>query len=610
MSKKLTTEEFIVKAKEKHGDTYDYSMAEYNGSGSKIKIICKAHGTFSQTANSHLVGGGCIKCANIKKSKDSSFGTDKFIKKSIEKHGSKYDYSESEYKNSKKKVKILCRDHGEFFQRAYEHYNGQGCPKCANIKKSLDSVSNVDVFIKKAREVHGDKYDYSSVKYMGSRTKVKIICYEHGEFKQEPRIHISGHGCTSCGNSGRTPWNKVNNDEFIRIANEVHGNKYIYNKTNHKKQTEKIIITCIDHGDFEQISGNHLAGKGCFECGKEKARGKKTFTKEEFVKKAKDIHGDKYDYSFVEYVRSDKKVKIKCNADNETFYQEPSAHYLGLGGCPKCSHAVSIGESEISEWLETLNIKTVKNTRTVNPPKEIDIYLPDYNIGIEYNGEYWHSERTGRDKKYHKEKCESARKNGIHLMQFWDSEWENKKEIVKSIILNKLGICDKKYFARKLQLKTVETKNSRKFCEENHIHGFRGGIKYNGLYDNKELIALMITASDGEMVRFVTKINCCAVGGFSKLLKYSGVKYSFVDQRIFDGHGYLKNGFKYLYTTEPNYSYKKGSYPVLSRIKCQKHKLKNIIEKFDESLTEVQNMNNNGFFRIFDCGHLKMVRHG
>jgi hypothetical protein len=116
----------------------------------------------------------------------------------------------------------------------------------------------------------------------------------------------------------------------------------------------------------------------------------------------------------------------------------------------------------------------------------------------------------------------------------------------------------------------------------------------------------MITADDGEMVRFVTKINCCVVGGFSKLLKYSDVKYSFVDQRIFDGRGYIKNGFKCLYTTQPNYFYTKGV-GMESRIKYQKHKLKKIFKDFDENLTEVQNMNNHNFFRIFDCGHLKMV---
>lgn len=539
--------------------------------------------------------------------------TEEFIKRAKEVHGNKYDYSKSKYINSKTKIKIICRTHNnEFEQRAYEHYNGQGCPKCANIHKSKTTRESKEDFIKKAREVHGDKYDYSKVKYNGSKEKVIIICKKHGEFKQEPRIHLSGHGCKRCGELiavGRIPWNKMSNDEFIQRANKIHENKYTYDKTKHKSQNQKIIITCPIHGDFEQTSGNHLCGRGCFECGKIKAKEKKTLTTKEFIKRAKSIHEDKYDYSFVDYKKRDKKVKIMCKKHG-SFMQEPAAHYLGNGGCPKCSFRISKGEEEISKWIKSMNIRVIRNLRNILNSKEIDIYLPDYKIGIEYNGEYWHSEKKGKTKNYHKEKTESAREKDIHLMQFWDSEWNNKREIVKSIIKNKLGIYDNKYFARNLQLKSVSTKDSRKFCDENHIHGFRGGIKHNGLYDGKELLSLMITASDGEMVRFVNKINTLVVGGFSKLLKYSDVKYSFVDQRIFDGHGYLKNGFKCVKITPPNYFYKKGSYPMKSRINYQKHKLKYKLKNFDENLTEVQNMNNNGYQRVFDCGHLKMVRYG
>ena len=190
MGKKLTTEEFIKRAKEIHGDKYDYSKVEYKGNHAKVCIICPEHGEFWQRACSHLRGIGCAKCGGVGKS-----NTDEFIEKAKEIHGDKYDYSKVEYINNQTKVCIICPEHGEFWQTPNCHLKGKGCIKCSNTKKYT-----INDFIKKSYKIHGNKYDYSKVEYVNAHTKVCIICPEHGEFWQTPDNHYRW-GCLHCKES-------------------------------------------------------------------------------------------------------------------------------------------------------------------------------------------------------------------------------------------------------------------------------------------------------------------------------------------------------------------------------------------------------------------------
>ena len=190
-----TTDEFIAKAKKIHGDKYDYSKVEYVNDRTKVCIICPKHGEFWQTPNSHLNGYGCSKCAYEVKGKRRSFSKEEFIKKTRKVHGDKYDYSKVNYVNNYTKVCIICHEHGEFWQTPSAHLRGQGCPKC----KSKKQTCTTDEFIAKAKKIHGDKYDYSKVNYLNRKTKVCIICPDHGEFWQTPNHHLSGCGCPKCG---------------------------------------------------------------------------------------------------------------------------------------------------------------------------------------------------------------------------------------------------------------------------------------------------------------------------------------------------------------------------------------------------------------------------
>ena len=201
---KITTKEFIEKARKVHGDKYDYSKVEYKNPKTKVCIICPIHGEFWQTPDSHLRGYKCSKCTGTNK-----LTTKEFIEKARKVHGDKYDYSKVEYKNNSTKVCIISHqlnpftgvEYGEFWQTPKNHLKGQDMPfiKYDKIKSKL--VSNKEEFVNKAKEIHNDKYDYSKVEYVNSSTKVCIICPKHGEFWQTPSNHLKGQGCPICKES-------------------------------------------------------------------------------------------------------------------------------------------------------------------------------------------------------------------------------------------------------------------------------------------------------------------------------------------------------------------------------------------------------------------------
>ncbi|MFW6243197.1 MAG: hypothetical protein ACOC2W_03465 [bacterium] len=185
--------DFIKKSKEIHGDKYDYSLVEYKGAHQKVKIICSEHGVFEQRASSHTSGRGCKKCFNEKTLLNKTDILKKLKDANVKLFENKYDYSLVTYKGIHQKVKIICPKHGIFEQRLDHHLNGHGCSSCSNNKKKWTND-----FIKKSKDVHGDKYDYSLVEYLNNNTKVKIICKEHGIFEQSPSNHFMGKGCKKC----------------------------------------------------------------------------------------------------------------------------------------------------------------------------------------------------------------------------------------------------------------------------------------------------------------------------------------------------------------------------------------------------------------------------
>ena len=266
MGKKLTTEEFIERATKIHGDKYDYSLVEYINNKSNVKIICPVHGIFEQRADLHKSGRGCPKCVGKNKTSID------FINDAKKIHGDKYDYSLSVYKNAHEKIKIICDKHGIFEQNYSNHINGYGCPKCSGrYKKNSINYNlikkNKEKFIENAKRLHDNKYDYSLVVYKNTRTKIKIICQEHGIFEQTPNNHTSKkYGCPTCGNNHLKEKFKKTSVQFILDANNYHNYLYDYSLVDYKNAHEKIKIICEKHGVFNQTPNKHLNGQGCPIC--------------------------------------------------------------------------------------------------------------------------------------------------------------------------------------------------------------------------------------------------------------------------------------------------------------------------------------------------------
>lgn len=282
-----------------------------------------------------------------------SLNFENFIEKGRMKYGNKYDYSKVEYKNMQTGVKIICPIHGEFKQTPISHLKSEtGCKKCGLLLNSKNRIKSTDKFIKEAREVHGDKYDYSQANYTNCKTAIIIICPVHGEFSQTPNDHLQG-GCKKCGVVSSSKTRLKSLEGFIEEAREMHGDKYDYSQVNYINSSTNIVITCLKHGEFKQTPGNHLCGKGCDKCGRHQAGDSLRFSTGKFIEEAMKIHGNKYNYSKVDYVNSVTNVTIICLKHGE-FEQSPACHLYSKCGCPHCKE--SKGEKRVAKYLDELNL--------------------------------------------------------------------------------------------------------------------------------------------------------------------------------------------------------------------------------------------------------------
>ena len=457
-----TTEQFIAEARKVHGYKYDYSKVEYKNSYSKVTIICPDHGSFEQSPPNHTRDRGCSACGREANKKATTKTTEQFIAEARKVHGYKYDYSKVEYKNSYSKVTIICPDHGSFEQRPSEHTRDRGHPS-APVKRR---VKTTEEFITKAKKVHGDKYNYSKVEYVNTKTEIIITCPEHGEFWQQPRFHLGGSNCLSCARDAKARKARKTTEQFIAEARKVHGDKYDYSKVEYVNTKTEIVITCLEHGDFEQRPDVHLLHSGCPRCAIEEKRR----TTEQFITKAKEVHGDKYDYSKVQYVGGRFKVIIIC-PDHGDFEQLASNHLRGQG-CSQCAENL-ISEPIFRKILEEATSlkfpkkrpKWLRNPNT-NSLLELDCYNQKTKIAFELQGghhygpiEHWGGEETfqkvlQRDQ-IKKTICEEK---GIHLFCIdqrpatskppQEKEEYYKKEIKKCLcnlpedVIIKIGVDD------------------------------------------------------------------------------------------------------------------------------------------------------------------------
>ena len=284
-----------------------------------------------------------------------------------------------------------------------------------------------DEFVRRSKEVHGEKYSYDNVDMSnGSQKPVNITCSTHGDFPQSPSNHLRGKGCKKCYHTGR----RMSKDEFIQRAKEIHGDKYNYDNVvmGNNSVKDKININCPIHGDFPQSPNTHLSGSGCRKCQNDSLR----LTRDEFIKRAKEVHKNKYGYDNVVMGDTNKdNVMITCSIHGD-FPQSPSNHLNGMG-CPICKE--SKGEKQVSIVLDEMNIEYIRNHRFIDcsftlggkkcKKYPFDFYLPNKNVCIEYDGaQHFNSyDRFGGDEKLltqkqnDKLKNEYCKKMGVKLIR-------------------------------------------------------------------------------------------------------------------------------------------------------------------------------------------------
>jgi len=554
-NKKLTTNEFKSRAVTVHGDRFSYENCVYESMHKKVIIGCSIHGEFEQTPLNHLNGQQCPQCAQAQREESKRLGVSEWKEKFTEKHANKYDYSLfTSYKNAKDKIKIICPVHGEFEQSIAEHAYSGGCRLCGVVKRISDSRITQQDVLDKFKSAHGDRYGYDFVKVFDSETPVRIVCKDHGEFLQSPSSHYRGSGCPVCARDIISSSRKLDISEVIRLFRSTHGNKFDYDRVVYTGYSENVIIICPTHGEFEQTPDNH-------------------------------IHGE---------------------------------------GCPKCAClGKSKPELDLYDVVTSYNPDVIHGDRKLLEGKELDVYDPEYKLAFEFNGLYWHSSGRCEDDKemeiYHLEKTESCALKGVRLFHIFENEWRTKRKIWESVIRNAYGYS-KRVHARKCEIREVDHKESEQFLIESHLQGsclssFRYGLFYQG-----ELVSLMTFGAsrfnkkyDFELLRFCNKINTTVVGGASKLLKafrseHKGAIISYANRRWSDGGLYSSLGFTELQMSGPGYYYvDKRCSTVHHRSAFMKHKLKEKLGNFNSELSEVENMYDNGYRRIWDSGNFVFV---
>lgn len=262
---KKTTQWYIEKAKNTHGDKYDYSLVEYKGWNDKIKIICPYHGEFLQKPQNHILRG-CRRCSDKIHNKVDK---ERFLEKAISKHKDKFDYSlVKDFNNRYELIDIICKKHGEYKMTPETHLRTMGCEKCAKEVMSKTTRKTPEQNIEIIKKVWGDTFKYDKTKEADKDSKLTVTCKKHGDFSKTIDNLIKGQGCPKCI---VRVFNVGTKDNFVKKANKYHKNKYDYSLVEYVRSRYKVKILCKEHGIFEQTPNNHLKA-GCPKCDRDKQK--------------------------------------------------------------------------------------------------------------------------------------------------------------------------------------------------------------------------------------------------------------------------------------------------------------------------------------------------
>lgn len=447
----------------------------------------------------------------------------------------------------------------------------------------------------------------------GSTKKSWWLCPKGHSYLSDFPNRIRGRGCPQCIGRKTTKMK----DDFPEIAKEWNDEKNIDTFTS--GSTYLAQWKCANNHTYKEIIKNRTKHKKCPVC--EERLPSPFYISDKDLLKEWDYEKNVFDPKSVSK-NSHKKVWWKCDKGHS--WQTPMYMYTRGSRCYKCwaGKQSSQGENELADYISNIvkiENNIIKHDKSIICPYELDIYLPDFNIAVEFNGTYWHSEKAGKDKYYHFNKWNLCRKQGIQLITIWEDDWRDNRDVIKSMISHKLNVShDNKIYARKTHIDFVHNDIAKNFLNVHHIQGFKNGCSNIVLKSSDENIVALMQVSfknnECSIERYATSLN--VVGGFTKILKYveknnTEIEYisTFADHEVSDGGLYENNGFEIDSHLRPDYKYiyKNKRFHKFNFRKIRFEKDPDLL--FEDGLTEKQLADLNEIPRVWDCGKTKYVKH-
>lgn len=571
---------------------YTLLSDSYDNVKQRLLVRCRNNHEYETTLKNFLAGARCKTCSIANKTKIEL----KNIVAYINSEGVEVPTTHSELAfipKNKLRVVYICSNCGNKFITYYNSmltrkaYDTNLCRKCSIIHNNVQE---------KRRETCLTKYGYSNPAQVP-------------KFKEKRRANSS-----EAIEAQRNNFNSIK-QEFIEAGYTLLTDKYV-------NRMQKLDYICnIGHsGSITYASWSR--GYRCKICGHTITADKRKHTYEE-VKSMFEKEG--YTLLSTEYNRRTEDLTYKCPIGHVGTVKL-SNWISNDTRCSSCSHVVSKQELEVMNFLSPLFPDMIHSDREIIKPKELDIVIPSKKVAIEYCGLYWHSESNGKDKNYHLSKLQDCERVGYRLITIFEDEWLYKNDIVKSMLLNKLGVSDKpKIFARKCEVKEIIPSRKNGFLNRNHIQGQdTSAVNLGAFYDGR-LVSVMtfskgsisrnIHAREGvyELSRFCSDHDYNVVGIAGKLLKYFENNYNpvelytYSDKRWSDGNLYRQLGFDFAHDSIPNYFYIVEGRRV-HRFNFRKNVLKDKLKNFNTELTEKENMIANGYEFVYDCGNSKWMK--
>jgi Zn finger protein HypA/HybF involved in hydrogenase expression len=607
-----------VSAFQERGLVVETPFASLQSAQSKVRVVCKVCGNVFTKTLAHLRSGdGCPKCA-VERLRITELQFLELKMKVFEEKRIQVLAEYKDYEGARKALNCVCLVCGTDFKSSYSGLKqGHGCRKCAIRFKAENQRTTELEFLEFKQNMLSEKSivvlkDFAE--YRGSKSSLSCKCLICGSLFTSNYSRLQKRErCPNCSRKRMSVIMRLPEQKFLEFKEICKERGIIFESdySAYDPRDPKINCRCSVCGSsFQPLYGNLQQGHGCTNC----ANGTLRLSEEEYEKRVALVEkGQQIRVltPFSEYTTLTKKsdsLCLKCGMKIRPIFQ---SLFTGIG-CGECwkREGTSKEEDELFHFVssEFPELVIERNTRDVISPLEIDIFLPQEKVGIEYHGLYWHSEKV-REKCRHQEKHDKALSVGVKLIQIFSDEWEQKREVVQSMIIHALGGTKEKVSARKCNLVSMTRENRKRFIdffERNHISGWTRCFAAFGLEQEGRLVEAIsfrrpFIKKYGnvlELARSCVRLRTSVPGGFSKVLKFARLSLpslpilSYSDLRFGEGEIYLKNGFELVGRTSPDYFYTDF-----------KNRYNRFTFRAKNGLTEKQVADQAGVSSIYGVGH-------